>query len=79
MRFACRMTKNTDTLKMCNSYCFSTAAVANVNSPQYCIVRAFPVLLCLCLLSLLMAACTSGFKIQAFVASLGYSLFYAAY
>jgi hypothetical protein len=38
MRFACWITKTTDTLKICN-YCFTTIAMISPTSPQCCYTR----------------------------------------
>jgi hypothetical protein len=44
MRFACWITKATDTLRMCNTCCFSTSTVVTRTRLCY-VVRALPVLL----------------------------------
>ena len=46
MRFACRITKATNTFRISNTTCFSTATVVNANAPECYVVRILPVLLC---------------------------------
>jgi hypothetical protein len=45
MRFECRITKATDTLTICNTYCFSTATMVTRTRPNVTFIRTLPVLL----------------------------------
>jgi hypothetical protein len=45
MRFACWVTKATDTLRTCNTYCFSTATLITRTHLKVHVVRTLPVLL----------------------------------
>jgi hypothetical protein len=46
MRFACWMTKTTDTFRNCNSYCFSTAIMVTLTRPKITFIRILRELLC---------------------------------
>jgi hypothetical protein len=45
MRFACWTTKTTDTLRICNTYCFAKTKNCHANAPQSYVIRTLPVFL----------------------------------
>ena len=45
MRVACRILKTTSTMRICDTYCFSTEIMVTANGPQFYVIRTLPFVL----------------------------------